>query len=103
MAAELTTAQKEKAAKIRAFLKQAADNGKIFSVTFTKRTTGESRTMLCRLGVTSHLAGGEKKFSDEEKGLLTVFSLDANGYRSISCEAVQRVKIGGQEWVEGQA
>lgn len=102
MAAELTEAQKQKAANIRAFLKGAAANGKIFSVTFVKRTTGEIRQMVCRLGVTSHLAGGEKSFSDEEKGILTVFDTQKQGYRSISCEAVTRIKVDGQEWIAPQ-
>jgi hypothetical protein len=77
-------------------LKEAVSDGKIFSVEFTKRTTGEQRLMVCRLGVTSHLKGGTKKFDDREKNLLTVYDVQKNGYRSIPLDAIIRVKIGGR-------
>ena len=72
-------------------------NGKLFSVRFTKRTTGEERTMLCRTGVTSHLAGGEKKFSDKDKNLITVFDMSKQQYRSIPIEGLLWIKIKGEE------
>lgn len=90
----------DKATQIREFLKSRASDGKIFSVTFTKRTTGEVRHMVCRLGVQKHLKGGEKKFDDAEKGLLTVFDIQKSGYRSIACESVSQIKIEGEVWEE---
>lgn len=92
----------DKATQIRNFLKDRASNGRIFSVTFTKRTTGETRHMVCRLGVTKHLKGGEKKFDDAEKGLLTVFDIEKEGYRSIACEAVSQIKVDGEVWEESK-
>lgn len=80
------------------FLKEAVDDGHIFSVEFVKRTTGEERHMLCRIGVKSHLKGGTKKFSDTEKNLLTVFDVQKNGYRSIPLENIIRVKINGRTY-----
>lgn len=80
------------------FLKEAVDDGHIFSVDFIKRTTGEQRHMLCRIGVKSHLKGGTKKFSDTEKNLLTVFDVQKNGYRSIPLENIIRVKINGRTY-----
>lgn len=77
------------------FLKESVDDGKIFSVTFIKRTTGEIREMVCRLGVKSHLRGGVKKFDDKEKNLLTVFDVQKNGYRSIPLENIIKVKVNG--------
>lgn len=64
-------------------LQDAGTGGKFFTVTFTKRSTGERRTMNCRLGVTRHLRGGTKAYNDADHGLLTVFDMQSRGYRSI--------------------
>jgi len=78
--------------------KLAAD-GKIFQVEFIKRTTGELRKMKCRLGVKKYLRGGKKTFSPKDKQLLTVFDMEAKGYRSIPVEGIRLLKIGGQSFV----
>lgn len=78
------------------FLKDAVSDGRIFGIEFIKRTTGEHRHMVCRLGVKSHLKGGTKKFSDTEKKLLTVFDIQKNAYRSIPLDQIIRVKINGR-------
>ena len=70
-------------------------DGKFFGVEFVKRTTGEMRQMQARIGVTKHLKGGAKKFDDASKNLLTVFSMDANGYRSIPIDAIQSLTVKG--------
>jgi hypothetical protein len=80
------------------YLKDAVDDGRIFSVEFIKRTTGEKRLMVCRLGVKSHLKGGTKKFDDKEKNLLTVFDVQKKGYRSIPLENIISVKIHGEKF-----
>ena len=71
------------------------NDGKFFGVEFIKRTTGELRQMQARIGVTKHLKGGAKKFDDASKNLLTVFSMDANGYRSIPIDAIQSLTVKG--------
>jgi len=78
------------------YIKQAVQDGTIFSVDFIKRTTGEERHMVCRLGVKSHLKGGKKAFDDQEKNLLTVYDVQKSGYRSIPLDAIIRVKIHGK-------
>jgi hypothetical protein len=70
--------------------------GRIFRVTFRKRSDGSVREMVCRIGVAKHLAGGEKSFDDEEKNLLTVFDFAKQAYRSIPLEGIISVKIEGQ-------
>ena len=77
-------------------IREAVSDGSLFSVTFVKRTTGETREMLCRTGVKAHLKGGVKKFDDKEKQLLTVYDVQKNGYRSIPLDAIIRVKIHGR-------
>jgi hypothetical protein len=72
-------------------------HGKVFSVVFVKRTTGEEREMVCRQGVTKHLAGGEAAYNFSEKKLIPVYDMRVEGYRSIPVEGIIRIKIDG-EW-----
>lgn len=76
----------------------ALEGGQFATVTFIKRTTGEERKMNCRIGVTKHLAGGQKAFDDAEKNLITVFDTEKNHYRSINCDSIRHVKAHGKEW-----
>lgn len=72
-------------------LMEAGKRGKFFTVRFIKRTTGEERVMNCRLGVTKHLRGGSKAYSDEEHRLVTVFDIKSEGYRCIPLESILEV------------
>lgn len=78
-------------------------SGRIFGVSFIKRTTGELRTMTARLGVKKFLRGGELSYSPAKKHLLTVFDMSAKGYRSIPFEGIKQVSIGGQSYDFGGA
>ena len=62
-------------------------DGKIFSVTFVKKTDGEVRHMNCRMGVKKHLKGGKSTIADIPS-LVSVYDLKHNGYR---CFDVNRV------------
>ena len=53
-----------------------ATNGKEFSAVFTKKN-GEKRLMNCMLGVTDGVKGVGRKFNPDEKGLVSVFDVDA--------------------------
>mgnify|MGYP000021997382 CR=1 FL=1 len=79
-------------------LKKLVSDGKIFHVEFIKRSTGELRKMRCRLGVTKHLKGGGKAYSAKAKKLLTVFDMEAKGYRSIPIEGICSLQVGGQQF-----
>jgi len=69
-----------------------ANKGRIFSVKFVKRTTGEIRKMTCRSGVTSYLHGGAQPFKQADHNLITVFSMRDKGYRNIPVENILEVK-----------
>lgn len=73
----------------------ANSNGKFVKVTFTKKD-GSLRVMVCRLGVTKHLKGGESTL-DADK-YLTVFDVQAQGYRAINKDAIQSVVFAGEEY-----
>lgn len=67
----------------------------IFSVTFTKRTTGERRHMVCRLGARKGVTGAGRKYDPIKKGLLTVYDVQKDGWRSIPLDAIHELKIRG--------
>jgi hypothetical protein len=75
------------------FIRQSS--GKFFAVQFTKRTTGEPRTMICRTGVKSALKGGVRGYTDKEKQLLTVFDIQKMEYRTIPVEGIQWLMVNG--------
>lgn len=67
--------------------------GKIFTVVFTKKD-GTQRRLNGRLGVTKHLRGGNKRFSDVDYNLITVFDLQKKAYRSVKLDKVLSLKCG---------
>lgn len=85
-------------------------DGRVFGVTFIKRTTGESRTMKARLGYTvkKGLAGGELNYSPTEKGLITAYLMKGDENRSedasknrrmIPIENIKEVRVDGECFV----
>ena len=75
----------------------AASNGRFVSVTFIKKD-GTERTMLCRLGVTKHLKGGESKLNADQ--YLTVFDVQKEAYRAINRDTIVSVKLAGTTYVQ---
>ncbi len=80
-------------------LQNLVSNGAIFSVEFIKRSNGELRKMICRLGVKKHLRGGDKAYDSEQHKLLTVFDMEKEGYRSIPVDTIQRLSVNGQTFI----
>ena len=64
---------------------------KIFTVTFLKKD-GSVRVLNGRRKVTKHLRGGELKYDPIEKGLITVYDLQSEGYRMINSQTVLEIK-----------
>jgi len=79
-------------------LVEKEDSGKFFTVTFVKRSNGETRTMNCRTGVRKNLIGGEMKYIPYEKGLKNVYDVKKRGYRMISLENIKTIKINRKEY-----
>lgn len=67
-------------------------DGKQFIVVFVKRTTGETRRMVCKKGVTDWLAGTDRKIP---KGLIGVWDVEKEWYRSIPEEGIISVEVDG--------
>jgi hypothetical protein len=70
----------------------ASSNGRFVSVVFIKKD-GTHRAMLCRLGVTKHLKGGESKLDADQ--YLTVFDVQKEAYRAINRDTIVSVKLAG--------
>lgn len=75
-----------------------ARHGKMFAVKFWKRSTGELREMVCRLGVKSKLRGGELPYDAKEKKLIPVYDMVKQDYRAIPVEGLVALKTGEDEW-----
>lgn len=73
----------------------AQSNGKIVTVTFTKKD-GSLRVMTCRLGVTKHLKGGESTLDGSQ--YLTVFDMAKQAYRAINKDTIVSVRANGEEY-----
>ena len=88
--------------------------GSIFTATFTKRTTGEVRTMQARLGVKRGQVGGTLGYSPKAHDLISVYDVEnaramkAQGmddataakksYRMISADALLSLTVAGQAY-----
>lgn len=70
--------------------------GRIFRVTFIKRSDQTRRVMVARLGVTKWLKGGELPFDPEAYNLIPVADMNKQGYRMVPIDAILEIKIGGK-------
>ncbi len=79
-------------------------NGKFFTVVFTKRTTGEQRTMTATTNYNKFLAGGDLKYDATAKSLIPVIDMalvakgDPKPFRSIPTDAVLRITALGSTY-----
>lgn len=76
-------------------LKKLLSDGTIAQVSFYKKD-GSLRKMSCRLGVVSHLKGGEQAYNPADYGLLTVFDMTKKAYRNINVNTIVEVKHRGK-------
>ncbi len=82
---------------------KAGENGRIFTAIFIKRTTGERRTMTCRLGVKKHVKGVGMAYKPEDHNLIGVYDMQyaaqvnpEKAYRMIDLESVMEIHSGGE-------
>lgn len=84
---------------IRAALQST--KGKIFSLSFIKKSTGELREMSARLGVTRHLRGGSTPYKPKDHNLIIVFETSGGksiGYKAIPVENIKKLVIEGKTY-----
>ena len=73
--------------------------GKIFGVSFIKRTTGETRHMSARRGVRKDVTGEGLKYNPESKQLLTVYDMNKQGHRMLNTETLYRLALKGNSYI----
>ena len=76
--------------------------GKIFGVTFVTRTTGDTRNMSARLGVSKGVTGEGLKYDPESKQLITVYDMHRQQYRMVNTETLSQLNMYGNEYVIAQ-
>lgn len=87
---------------IEQFVERTQD-GRIFAVCFTKRTTGERREMVCRTNVTKGTTGAGAKYDFAEKNLLPVYDMQKQGHRTVNLDDLIWLKAGGKTYTWDQA
>ena len=78
---------------------EGARTGRIFTVEFIKRTTGELRTMVCRRGVRKGLTGKGQPYDPLSRSLLTVWDVQKGAYRMINLASLVRLRMGKRTYV----
>ena len=76
-------------------IQKVGSNGKMFGVTFIKKD-GSTRDMNCRLNVKKHLRGGGYNTVAHIPEYLTVYSMDAKGYRNVNLSTVKEIRGSGR-------
>lgn len=72
---------------------RAAVGGKFFRVRFTKRTNGELREMVARLGVRKS-KGNPPHFDRDAAKVLCVWDMQKHAYRNIPLDAIEELSCG---------
>lgn len=80
------------------FLEQAKD-GRIFTVGFVKRGDGSERWMTARTGVTKGTKGGSVGYDPAAKHLLSVYDVQARGFRMVNLEEPLGLRAKGRRYV----
>ena len=78
-----------------------ASRGKIVSVTFIKRTTGEERTLVGRIGKNYKPTGTDPlggKAARRKRNLFTIYDMQKGGFRMVSMDSVLSIKAGGKRY-----
>ena len=77
---------------------KATENGKVVGLGFIKRSTGKLRTGAFRRGVVKGITGEGLKFNPKEHDLITLYDMNAKGYRNVPLDSVTFIKGLGKTW-----
>jgi len=87
------------------FIEKTA-NGKIFTISFYKRSDGNLRVMNCRRNVQKGVTGKGLKFDPKEKNLLVVYDMqkitegkdEKGAFRMVNLSDLQSLKMDGKSY-----
>jgi hypothetical protein len=74
-----------------------ASKGKILSVRYRKKD-GTMRDMVCRTEVKKGVKGTGMAYDPVEHDLMTVYDVQAEGWRMINLDEIQTLKMNGKEY-----
>ena len=69
--------------------------GHFFRATFTKKSDGSERDIVCRIGVKKHRAGGDLPYNPATKLHVIVWDAAIGEYRTIPCENLIGFRLDG--------
>ena len=75
---------------------KATENGKVVGLGFIKRSTGKLRTGAFRRGVVKGITGEGLKFNPKDYNLITLYDMNAKGYRNVPIDRLKYIKALGQ-------
>lgn len=87
-----------KISKVTAIEMIRGSKGRVFGVTFIKRTTGEVRTMQARLGVKKGVTGEGLKFNPKDYALIPVYEMPMQQFRMVNLEGLTNLSIEGEKY-----
>jgi len=76
----------------------AATNGRVFAVTFIKRSDGKERTIRARVGVRVNQKGKTPRYNPKGKKLVLVFDMGERIYKCIPIEGIEAVTFRGKRY-----
>ena len=83
---------------VQAVLLLLASAGKVFTVTYVKRTDGCNRVMNARLGVRKELKSSKRNYKPALNGLICVFDMQKKAYRSVDANTILSLNIDGKHY-----
>jgi hypothetical protein len=78
---------------------ERARDGRIFTVEFIKRTTGELRRMNCRRGVKNGVTGKGMAYDAISRALLPVWDIEKEAFRMINLAELVSLSMGGKKYI----
>jgi hypothetical protein len=75
-----------------------AQKGRIYSVVFTKKTTGIDRVMVCRNGVRGK-NGGDLPYNPLMHHLINTYDMQIREHRMINLNGLKILNAGGRKYV----
>lgn len=73
-----------------------ATNGRVFAVTFIKRSTGKDKTIRARVGVKTRQKGKSLRYNSSDKKLIVVYDMKERMYKSIPIDGIEAVICRGK-------
>ena len=87
-----------KISKVKAIDLIRGSKGKVFGVTFIKRTNGKERTMNARLGVKKGVTGEGLKFDPKQYALIPVYEMPTQQFRMVHLEGLTSLNLEGEKY-----